>query len=94
MSENETKTEPVAPRVKQKRKYIRKAAPEPVDEFAGLTVKDCCDGCTASRCVITGSAFCGHPYKSSHPTAAPKVKERIRRAKTIIAHLRVDARAG
>lgn len=63
-------------------------------EFEGITVKDCCDGCKPNRCVITGNQFCGHPHKSSHPTAGQKVTERILRAKRIIAHGRVDARVG
>lgn len=53
-------------------------------EFEGITARDCCAGCNAKRCVITGNQFCGHPFKSSHPGAGDKVKANIARAKKII----------
>lgn len=55
------------------------------DKFEGVTAKDCCNACTDKRCAITENQFCGHPFKSSHPGAGAKVKERIAAVKKIIA---------
>ena len=79
-----------APRKPAKRRAAppKQAAP---DEFAGLTARDCCEGCSEKRCVITQTAFCGHPFKSSHSGAAPAVFARIARAKKRLAHQKIEA---
>lgn len=80
---------------KPKRKPARRAKPAAAkapDEFAGLTPHDCCVDCTANKCVISGMNVCGHPYKTSHPGADPKLFARIARAKKVLAHQKVEAR--
>lgn len=39
------------------------AADKEPDEFAGLTQTNCCDACTAEKCVISGRPACAHPLK-------------------------------
>jgi len=58
-------TEPTkkANRARRKRKVAKAPKPKPVAEFAGLTVHDCCSGCNASGCIISGKSYCGHPFK-------------------------------
>jgi hypothetical protein len=64
-------TEVKAP-AKKKAKVKKKAtAPRAKadDKFAGMTVKDCCSGCNANACVISGKPYCAHPRKGGlHPT--------------------------
>jgi hypothetical protein len=72
MSMTET-TEVKAPAAKKKQKRraaVRKTAPAPkADKFAGMTVKDCCHGCNADGCVISGKSYCAHPRKGGlHPS--------------------------
>lgn len=76
---------------KPKRRAPAPKAKTAADEFAGMTVRDCCADCNAKRCVITGSGFCGHPFKASHPGAEPAVQARIARAKKRLAHQKIDA---
>jgi hypothetical protein len=73
---------------KPKRKYTRRAKPaaRPV-EFAGLTATDCCDGCTETRCVISGSNVCSHPHKGGLQASQMiqhEVVKRYNRAKKIL----------
>lgn len=76
-----------------------KRAPElPTDELEGLTAKDCCNSCYASkgeRCAITHRDFCGHPLKSGiqQPDMLnPETVARYQRAKKILAHAKIEAR--
>jgi hypothetical protein len=71
----------------------------PDDEFPGMTANDCCQACYASggkHCAITHEAFCGHPMKggiqSKHMLVA-EIVARYNRAKTKLAHMKIDARA-
>ena len=64
-----------------------------------MTANDCCQACYASggtRCAITWESFCGHPMKggiqSKHMLNAATVA-RYNRAKTKLAHMKIDARA-
>lgn len=55
-----------APAKRRKKPAKRKAAAAPVKAvgiYAGLTVKDCCAGCSANGCVISGKSYCAHPRK-------------------------------
>ena|SRR5437879_5721646 len=60
-------TEAKAPPAKKKRKAAKKAAAPAAKveagPFAGLSVNDCCNGCKASGCVISGKPYCAHPRK-------------------------------
>lgn len=67
------------------------------DEFAGLSAKDCCESCYASkgeRCAITHRALCGHPLKGGlqqPDQMRPDTVERFARAKKILAHAKIEA---
>lgn len=74
---------------KRRRAAASRPQPKPDDEFMGMTLRDCCVGCNEKRCLITGSPFCGHPFKSSHPSADPKVQARIAKAKKLLAHQKI-----
>jgi hypothetical protein len=68
------------------------AAPER-DEFVGLSLQACCRDCNEGRCVITGIAACGHPYKSALPRICmdrADVLERHGRARHALDLLRVS----
>lgn len=84
MSMTETPTTP-APIPKKRRQPRKAAKTQTPDEFAGVSATACCADCVATKCVITGSGFCGHPNKSSHPGAGPKVQARIAAVKKRIA---------
>lgn len=63
---SEENNEAVAP--KKKRKAAKRAAAKPAPKvtnsiYAGLTVRDCCNGCNADGCVISGKSYCAHPRK-------------------------------
>jgi len=63
-------------------------------ELEGLTAQECCNDCRQERCVITGMALCGHPFKGGLQSVLmnnPNVMQRYRRAKKILAHQKVDA---
>ena len=32
-------------------------------DLAGLTENNCCGGCNADRCLISGKPYCAHPRK-------------------------------
>lgn len=68
--------DPEAPAPKKRRKKMAKRAPRAAaapkvtgdDRYAGMTVRDCCLGCNAEKCVISGKAYCAHPRKGGlHP---------------------------
>lgn len=43
---------------------------DPADAVAGITVTDCCDGCSATGCMIAGGfSRCCHPQKGGVPPA-------------------------
>jgi hypothetical protein len=61
MTTNEVKTS-----AKKRAAKKRAAAPKPAPadgKFAGMTVRDCCDGCNEKACVISGKPYCAHPRK-------------------------------
>jgi hypothetical protein len=51
---------------------------EAPDEFTGLSVDSCADGCSVAGCVISGD-ICVHPYKgglqSAHMMKPPVLKK-------------------
>jgi hypothetical protein len=71
------------------------AQPTPlVDEFPGLTARDCCDTC-GPNCVITqdGSGICAHPHKSalqSLDAANPAIVAKHKRAKLEIRRQEIE----
>lgn len=86
-----------APKAKPKRKYKRHAAAKPKvaapPEFEGITPTDCCSGCGPDKCVITGIALCGHPFKGGLQPALmgkPDVVARFTRVKKALAHQKID----
>lgn len=91
MSETPETVEAVLPPAQRKRRRAAasRSQPKPDDEFKGLTMRDCCADCGEKRCVITWTPFCGHPFKSSHPGAEPKVQARIAKAKKLLAHQKI-----
>lgn len=82
---------PLPTQRKRRRVAASKPRPAPDDEFKGMTLRDCCVDCNEKRCVITAAPVCGHPFKSSHPGAEPKVQARITKAKKILAHQKIGA---
>lgn len=83
---------PAKPKAKRRKKK-QAAAVRPlaaVDEYAGVTSKTCCDGCNAERCVISGTPFCHHPLKTSHPTATTDIVARVVAVRNILKHQQVD----
>lgn len=67
------------------------------NEFEGISAKDCCDSCYASkgqRCAITHDAICGHPLKGgiqSRDMMKADVVDRFQKAKKILAHAKIEA---
>jgi hypothetical protein len=60
----------------------------PVEEFGGLTSRDCSWDCTIDHCVITHRNFCGHPAKGGlQPTVMvdPEAMRRYNRARRVVA---------
>lgn len=62
----EENNQPAAP--KKKRKAAKRATAKPAPKiatsiYAGLTVRDCCNGCNVDGCVISGKSYCAHPRK-------------------------------
>ncbi len=103
MSMTETPTE--TPKSKPARKPARKrakrqiAAPArteaPPSEFAGITSTDCCDGCNADKCVISGINVCSHPMKGglqSTQLGQQEVVKRYNRAKLALRDAMIDLR--
>ena len=81
---------------KPKRTKKRQAAPaaekpSASNEYAGISTSSCCDGCSEKACVISGTPFCHHPLKASHPTASQAIIARVIAARTVIKHQQVDA---
>ena len=87
---------PEAP--KPKRKYTRRkpmkaradlpaptAPVKPAQEFAGLTITDCCKACSPAGCVISGKSYCGHPRKGAQINMNDSAAvERLNRAKKFL----------
>lgn len=67
------------------------------NEFEGISAKDCCDSCYASkgeRCAITHRGLCGHPMKGGlqqPDQMRPDTVARYQRAKKILAHAKIEA---
>jgi hypothetical protein len=58
------------------------------DPFEGMTAFDCCTGCSADKCTISGINVCAHPRKTgfqSNMDRVPGAFERCERAKRILA---------
>jgi hypothetical protein len=77
------KTKP-AKKAKKKRAFprarIEEKAPVKVpSEFAGITTTECCDGCNADGCVISGINVCAHPMKGGLQSAQMRDPEALRR---------------
>lgn len=98
-----TMTETPSAPPKPKRKYVvRRKATKPVEkapppEFAGLSPTDCCNACTASKCVISGIGICSHPMKGGLQSALmirDDVMRRYNRAKVFLAKAKIDLTAG
>lgn len=51
------------PRRRKKRAAATAAKPKAPPLFARLTANDCCGGCKAEACVISGKPYCAHPFK-------------------------------
>lgn len=75
-----------------------KAQPAPsAGIFEGITGGangDCCAGCEATLCVITGDNICGHPNKNglhAKHKMQPTVMRRYNEAKRILNHQRAAA---
>lgn len=96
-----TEQQPAPGKRKTRRRKRHKATGQKVvplkvpDEFAGMTELECCAGCTAERCVISGVNVCGHPFKGGqirHSDAAALA--RSIRARKVLAHRKIDLTAG
>jgi len=101
MSMTETPTEAPKPARKPAKKRARRQAaapakaPVPPSEFAGITSTDCCDGCTAEKCVISGINVCSHPMKGGLQSAQlgqQDVVKRYNRAKLALRDAMIDLR--
>lgn len=65
------------------------------DDLAGLTEKECCAGCKAGHCVISGTWVCSHPRKTALQSALmgkPDVLKRYERAKAKLDHQKISKR--
>lgn len=83
-----TKPKPVLEAASVAKAFVehKRAASIP-DEFAGLTVATCCDGCKPGACVISGDEWCVHPRNSFLQTfhqTKPEVVARYTRAKKML----------
>lgn len=71
------------------------AKPAELPEFLGIGKQECCIGCTADKCVISGAPVCAHPCKGglqpAFMTNAAAV-ERYNRARKLLAHVELDRR--
>lgn len=68
MSEETEVKAPAKKKVKAKKKVAPAPKPAAGSKFAGMSVKDCCSGCNANACVISGKPYCAHPRKGGlHP---------------------------
>jgi hypothetical protein len=63
-----------------------------LDDYEGITPKECPILCESSRCVITGEGICGHPHKGglqSKYQIDPACQERYRQARIRLAQQRI-----
>jgi len=78
-----TTNEVKAPAVKKKRKVQKRAASPTIAKeaspFAGLTVNECCKGCSVDGCVISGQPYCAHPRKGGLHAAQMHDDDAMRR---------------
>lgn len=47
--------------VAKPRRAVAVRDPTPPNEFAGMSIRSCPDGCTSSRCIISTVEVCKHP---------------------------------
>jgi hypothetical protein len=62
-------------------------------EFAGLNPRECCNACDKDGCVISGSTYCGHPFKGGLQNKEMNDHEamkRFNRAKAALKDQQVD----
>jgi hypothetical protein len=52
--------------------------------FFGMTQMKCADACTPSACVISGMAYCAHPYKGGLQRQDIAAINRLNDAKTFL----------
>ena len=67
-------------------------APAPFD---GISANECCDGCNADKCEISGSFYCAHPFKGGLQAAQmndPEALRRFNRAKAVLKNQMIDLR--
>lgn len=82
-------------KVKRRRRTGRLLPFKAPEEFAGMTANECCSACKVDRCVISETNICTHPYKSPIQPAMmanAKILARYQRAKTALAHQKIDLR--
>jgi hypothetical protein len=56
-------------------------------DFSGMTVTNCCDGCSKDGCVISGMFYCAHPRKGGLHAPQQQDPEALRRYRTALAIL-------
>ena len=64
------------------------------DDFPGLAAKECAQGCSPKRCVISGKPYCAHPNKGglqSTDMYDSTAVERFGRARKMLAHQATEA---
>jgi hypothetical protein len=64
-------------------------------DFSGLTEMNCCAGCNADYCVLSGKAYCAHPRKGGLHHGQMLDADALRRvqiARDQLAHDAVTAR--
>lgn len=100
MDQSPNETTAPAPKAKRpKRANRRRAAaapPKPATvpkEFEGISVTECCDGCNADRCIISGKPYCAHPAKGGLHSADlmnPEAVQRYKRAKRVLGEAKLN----
>jgi hypothetical protein len=96
MSMTEPTSETPAPAKSAKKRHARanKRPVEQTSEFAGLTVSDCPEKCSAKGCVISGVGICAHPHKGGLQAMLqnPASMRRLNEAKRILGKQKIDLR--
>jgi hypothetical protein len=107
MNEAMTETQIEAPKKKPAKKKAKKrafprarieaqaTAAKVPSEFVGITTTECCDGCNADGCVISGINVCAHPMKGGLQSAQmrdPEALKRFNRAKGALRDQMIDLR--
>lgn len=53
--------------------------PKPANDCAGISATECCNACTADRCVISHINVCAHPKKGGLQPAQLRDPEAVKR---------------